>query len=120
MIIKFVYKILPALVFYTKYLPENKGGVANGFIIRINPKYKIDYGILNHELTHVKQWYRTFTLHSFLYLFSKKYRLNSEIEAYKEQLKHYLNDRTELFADFICNNYDLNVNKELVIDLLKK
>ena len=118
--IKFVYKILPAFVIYTSDLPENKGGVANGFIVRIKPKYKLDNGILQHELVHVKQWYRTFTFHSFLYLFNKKYRLSSEVEAYKEQLKHYPDDRTNLFAKFIVEDYNLDVEQESIIQLLKE
>jgi hypothetical protein len=117
--IKFVYKILPAFVIYTSDLPENKGGVANGFIVRIKPKYKSDNGILQHELTHIKQWYRTFTFHSLLYLFNKKYRLSSEVEAYREQLKYYLDDRTDLFAKFIAEDYNLDVERDNVIGMLK-
>ena len=116
---KTVYKFLPYFIFYTKNLPENIGGCTNAFIIRIKPKYKNDLGIHKHEIYHVKQWYRTCGLHSFLYLFSKKYKLKSEIEAYKEQLKYYPDDRTELFAKFICENYGLNVKKEEVIFALK-
>ena len=111
--------IFPALVFYTDNLPENKAGVANAFVIRIRPKYKTDKGLLQHELVHVKQWFRTFTLHSPLYMFSKSYRLKAELEAYREQLKYYEDDRTEMFAGFICNDYDLNVDKNTVIGMLK-
>jgi len=87
--------------------------------IRIKEKYKNDLGLHKHEIQHVKQWYKTFGLHSFLYIFSKTYRLKSEIEAYKEQLKYYPDNKIELFAEFICNNYNLNVKKEEIIKKLR-
>ena len=118
--IKLAYKFLPYLLFYTTNLPDNVGGIANGFIVRIKPKYKLDKGIHAHEEVHVKQWYKTLGFHSFLYKYSSKYRLNAEVEAYKEQLKYYLDDRTNLFAKFIVEDYNLDVEQESITQLLKE
>ena len=106
-------------VFYVDSLPGNAGGVAQGFVIRILKKYKDDYGIYKHELVHVKQWFFTFGIHSLLYLIFDWYKLVSEVEAYREQLKHYDDDRTEMFASFIASDYGLSVSKEEVMEMLK-
>lgn len=88
--IKFVYKIFPAIVIYNdKLVPNGFGGYTRLFAIFLKNKYKTDEGLLQHELTHVKQFYRIPLLHSYLYMFSKKYRLKCEIEAYKVQLSYY-------------------------------
>jgi len=107
--IKFVYGILPALVFYTDSLPVGTGGEARGPVVRIRKKYEgTDSGILAHELTHVKQFYRCgLVLHSLRYRFSKAYRLWAEVQAYREQLKHYTDDRKKAFALYIVTGYDL-------------
>ena len=107
------------LTFYVDSLPPDVGGCANGFVIRILKKYKDDYGIYKHELVHVKQWFFTFGIHSLLYLIFDWYRMISEIEAYREQLKHYPDDLTEMFAGFIARDYGLSVSKEEVIGMLK-
>jgi hypothetical protein len=104
---------------YTDNLPEGKAGQAKFWFIKIRPSYKDDIGLLNHEIEHVRQFWRYGLLvHQVLYPLSKQYRLKCEVEAYKIQLKYYTDDRTELFAEFICNNYSLNVEKEDVIKML--
>ena len=62
-------------------------------IIKIRPKYKQnnDIGIHLHELKHAEQHRRYFLLFPLFYLFSKKFRLKMETEAYIEQLKCYKN-----------------------------
>lgn len=117
--IKFVYKILPAFIFVSENLEPQFGGKTNGPVIRIREKYQNDDGLLHHELTHVKQWYRTLFLHSLLYKFSLLYRLDSEVEAYKEQLKYYKDDRSKIFARFIATEYGLDVSEEEVLDELR-
>jgi len=118
----FVYKILPATVIYTDRLPEGFGGVSNAMIVRIRPKFEGDEGLLQHELTHVKQTYRLLILFaSLLYLLDDDYRLHAEVEAYRKQLE-YSKDKdadTDLFAWFISTKYDLNVSKEAAAVFLK-
>lgn len=106
------------MVFYTdKFVPKRAAGCARGPFIFIRPEYKSDIGLLEHERVHAKQWYRTVGLHSFLYLFSKQYRLKSEVEAYREQLK-YSPREADLYALFISTEYNINIDKDEAKKLL--
>lgn len=107
------------LTFYVKSLPPGVGGVANGPVIRILEKYRNDRGIYEHELMHVMQWFFTFSLHSWLYLLSDRYKLWSEVQAYREQAKHYADDRRPLFAEFIATAYGLNITQAEALQKLK-
>jgi len=57
--------------------------------IIIREKYKQDLGIINHEMTHYRQYKRLFWYHSTMTMLSQKYRLKIELEAYTEQVKAY-------------------------------
>jgi len=117
----FVFGILPALVMYSDQLPQPwQGGVTQGPVIRLRQKYMDDAGILAHELVHVRQWYRTLFVHPLLYLFSKRYRLAAEAEAYREQLRHYPDDRTQLFATFMATHYGLQISVAEAMDALRQ
>lgn len=116
-------KLIPiptALIIHTDNLPTDHKAVTNGPVIRIRPSHKDDKGLLAHEKVHVKQWWLTLGIHSILYIFSKRYRLWSEVKAHKEQLKHYPDDRTELFAYFIATKYNLRITQEEAAKLLKE
>ena len=89
------------MIFYTnRFVPEGSAGCARGPVILIRPEYRYDKGLLAHEQVHTYQWWRTLGLHSFLYLFSKRYRLKAEVEAYREQLK-YRPDCLEKYATWL-------------------
>jgi hypothetical protein len=133
------------LTFYTKTLPPNVGGCANGPVIRLLEKYRHDEGLYRHELLHVKQW-ATFAwlsiplayalyhfgyfdfiglavlpcaLHNALYRLIPRYRLLAEVSAYKEQSKFYPDDRREFFAEYLAEYYDLNITPEQALKHLK-
>lgn len=53
---------LPFIKLYTDDLPDDVGGTAVYFIVRIRPKYRDDIGIQTHEYQHVKQWYTLFAI----------------------------------------------------------
>ena len=106
------------LTFYVDSLPNDAHGVAQGPVIRILKKHKGDVGLYAHELTHVKQWYATLGLHSFLYLLSERYRLWSEVRAYRVQLKHSPGNE-ERFAKYISEKYDLDITQAEALELLK-
>jgi hypothetical protein len=117
--IKFVYKILPVFVFYTdKFIKPQHGGISLAIFCFIRPKYKSDEGLLQHELTHSRQFYRNPILHLCLYRFWDKYKLECEVEGYKVQLKYYPTDLTDLFAGFIAERYELDITKEKAKELL--
>lgn len=106
------------MIFYTnRFVPSNSAGCSRGPVIFIRPEYKDDIGLLEHEKVHVKQWYRTFGVHSFLYLFSKNYKLKSEVEAYKKQLE-YSPKSVDLFAKYLSEDYGLNISIDKVKTLL--
>jgi hypothetical protein len=117
----FVYKLLPAFVFFTDNIPEGFGGMANGPVVRIRKKYEnTDEGILQHELTHVKQWYRTLGTLGLWYTFIESYRLKSEVECYKVQASYYNYDAIPWMADAIYTKYNIkSVTKQQVIDMLR-
>lgn len=108
-------KILPYFIRY-KEINELTAGTTWLIFITISPSHKNDNGLLAHEIEHVKQFYRLPLIHGLLYRFSKKYRLYSEVRAYKEQLKY--NYTPDLFATFICERYNLNISKKEVLILL--
>lgn len=134
------------ITFYVKSLPPNVGGCANGPFIRILEKYRDDKGIYWHEVEHVQQWavvslvgaaliallwhfFPVFdkafaglgvALHSALYALVPQYKLWAEVQAYKEQAKHYPDDRKPLFAEFIASNYGLKITKAQALELLRK
>ena len=108
---------------YTNDMDDDQGGYARAWLVRIRPKYKDDHGLLQHELFHVSQWWKTLGLHSLLNLISKRYRLNSEVGAYKEQLKyepaiHNPAYYKSMFAGYISTQYGLNITKEEAEKLL--
>ncbi len=133
------------LTFFVGKLPPTVGAEARGPVIRILEKYRHDYGIYRHELTHVKQWaawsllcpvialvlYQIgridlmglagipLTAHSLLYLAVPRYKLWAEVQAYREQAKHYADDRRPLFAKFIAQNYDLPITEDEALLLLQ-
>jgi len=105
---------------YTDDMPEGWGGYAKLWFIYLRPKYKEDQGILEHEKCHVRSFYFTLGFHSFLYLCFKAYRLWSEVQAYKIQMKYrpIKESNKELFAKFISEDYGVRVTKEQAIKLL--
>ena len=118
MSVKWVYGIFPAFIKYTEKVSYGRAGTANMMFIRILPDARDDVGLLNHEMTHVRQWYRTIGLHTLLYAWSERYRLSAEAEAYAVQVLSYPEDdsqkanrRIDLFARFISTTYDLHITE---------
>lgn len=115
-----------ALIYFLKYtdnLPEGVGGEARAFFVRIRPSYRNDVGIHRHEEEHVYQWWVTFGLHSLLYLVSKKYRLWSEVQAYRKQLQNPPADQKDeyrwMYARYISEDYKLSISVTEAYKLLE-
>lgn len=105
---------------YTDSLPEGVGGQAKAWFVKILPKYKEDKGILAHELVHVRQfWTKGLLVHMLRYTYSKNYRLQCEIEAYKVQLT-YNPENFDFFALRITQMYGLTITEGEVKLLLTK
>jgi hypothetical protein len=107
------------IIFTDKFIPERFSGMTYGPIALIRPHCKDDIGLIEHEKVHIDQWCRTLGFHSFMYLFSKSYKLKAEVEAYKEQIKYYKEDKTKLFAGYLCSNYGFKITLNEAIALLK-
>ena len=103
---------VPAFKGYGKHI-----GQSYGVAIRIAPEFFEDEGFIAHELTHVRQFYRTFGSHAFGYYFSKKYRQKAEVEAYKAQLAtgKYIK---ELAANNLSTLYGLDITQSYAMSLL--
>lgn len=106
-------------VFYTdSFIPTRFAAITIGPMVLVRPAYKGDEGLLQHELTHVKQFWHN-PLFFVLYAISKTARFNYEVEAYRVQLKYYPDDRTDIFADFLVNDYRLGITNDQAIAALK-
>ena len=125
-----------------KFIPERFAALNFGPVSFIRPKYKDDVGLYEHEAAHFEQWIRFFvlspifsallllfghetpywihlailvffaSLHGVLYVVFQEYRLYSEVEAYKEQMKAYPDDRSNKFAEYLSTKYDLDLTKD--------
>lgn len=97
-----------AVVTYTDRLPAFvHGGITLWRFVFIRTKYQGDDGLLQHELTHIRQGSRMW-----LYPFPK-YRLQLELEAYREQLKYCRTSvAAGIFADYLANDYWLSITTE--------
>ena len=115
------------MIYSVKYtdngMSENVGGYIRAWFIFIHPKYKDDIGLLEHEKTHVSQFWGSWCLHSMLYKFWRAYRQRSEIEAYREQLRWSPeSDNPDYYrpilAERLAVGYNLNITIDEAIKLL--
>jgi hypothetical protein len=100
------------------FVPAKFGAVTYGPLIFIRPSRANDVGIYKHELVHVEQFWRN-PFFGLSYLFSKEARLWYELEAYREQLKWYDDDRSTTFARFMATKYKLDITEQQALNLLK-
>lgn len=75
--------------------------------------------VLEHELVHAKQFWRSLGLYALLYKLSKRHRLRYEVEAYHRQ---YL--LAPLYIDFysawLAQCYGLDVTKGVARAMIKR
>jgi hypothetical protein len=116
-----IYGFIPVPVIYTDNLPERFGGLFCGLWIKIRPKYKHDLGLLEHELTHARQFWRTLGLYAILYQF-RSWRLKFEVEGYRVQEQFYPRVDKQyyrlLFATFLAEKYHLKISVGEAYDAL--
>ena len=101
---------------YTSDMKPNQAGYARAWFIRIRPEYKNDKGLMEHELVHIAQFWHCPLFHGLLYLSCSSYRLNCEVEAYREQLKYapaiYNSGYyRKLYASYIAHDYGLDITE---------
>ena len=124
------------LIKYEKILSHGFGGTAQGPVIKLLPKYKNDTGLIEHEKTHVRQWYAVLAiglllctlltllvspslwplyglaplLHQLLYKLVRAYRRWCEVQAYRKQiaLGGYISNEFAVTA--LVEKYDLGLS----------
>lgn len=132
------------LINYTNTLPEGFGGTAWGPLIKLLPKYKNDVGLIEHEKTHVRQWYAVMALgflicmlltllvspvflvlcgvspflHQLLYRLVRPYRQWCEVKAYRKQIEvgRYISADFAVVA--LVEKYGLNLGSQEAAELL--
>lgn len=108
-------------VIYTdRIIPKRFAAYTIGPVILIRPRYLRDRGLLEHELVHVWQFWRTLCLHGIANLLSCKYRFKCEVEAYREQMRWSPANSAPVFAQFLVDKYGLKVTHEEALAALTK
>lgn len=106
------------MIFLTTLIPRRFDAYTIGPIILLRPTSCNDAGLIAHERTHVRQFWRTLGLAGLLMLTSRKWRLRYELEAYREQLKIDMG-KEGIFAMYLSKNYNLNIDFAKAYTLLK-
>lgn len=137
------------VVRHTDNIPAWAAATSRLFLISIRKGKEGDVGILEHEKTHVRQWWKFFiplslvgwlllyfasgttagfsaslvviglapSLHALLYKTTRRYRLWSEVEAYRAQIRH--GGRTQAAVKGIMNpEYRFNLTEQDAKELL--
>ncbi len=118
--IRWAFRHFPAFVFYSDRLVRY-AGLAFGPLVLLRRKYRGDAsaaarGVIEHELTHVRQFYRTCGLNGPRYLFAR-WRLAYEVEAYRAELR-YNPEAASVFAGYIAGRYRLDITQPEALKLL--
>ena len=129
---------------HVKDLPNGFGGTAQGPLIKIHPKYKGDAGLIEHEKTHVRQWYAALAIwlllcallslvvspvlwpvcglaplvHPVLYKLGRPYRQWCEVQAYRKQLATGGYSTGEFAVIALVEKYDLGLSSDQAKALL--
>ena len=110
----------PLTIYSARFVQPGFAATTRGPVIFVRPEYRNDRGLLEHERVHVRQWLRTLGMHSLLYALSKDYRLGAEVEAYREQARHYPDDRRPMFARAIAEKYGLDISPDAALKRLQQ
>ena len=120
---------------YTNDMPDKFGGETRGPLISIRPKYSADVGLIEHEKTHVRQWYVVLALglllctlltllvspslwpmyglapflHQLLYKFIRPYRARCEVQAYRRQIEVGGYISNDFSVTMLVAKYDLGL-----------
>lgn len=133
------------LISYPETLSDGFSGSAKGPFIKLIAKSRDDVGLLEHEKTHVRQWYGAsaggvvvgallsllvspafwglalgaLSIHPLLYQFIRPYRKWSEVQAYRKQLATGGYPSSEFAAKHLATKYDLGLTLDEAKALLK-
>lgn len=101
-------------VFYTNwFIPSRFTAYTIGFVVLVRPSAKGDEGMLQHELTHVKQFWHN-PVGPIFSMFNRKLRQKYEVEAYKVQMsyppyKDEYDRYLSVFSAVLSTKYNLGI-----------
>jgi hypothetical protein len=112
MVLKFVYGGLPAFILRNNLVPKGFNGITLGFVVNLRPHVydSVEYwaqALVEHELVHVRQFYRSLGLFPFLYLLHPASRMKYECEAYSVQIRMLGDDAMRSAIGRLAENYRL-------------
>ena len=108
--LRFIFGFVPVPVVYTRRMLGRWGaGRSYGVFVAIDPEKRADRGLLEHELQHCRQFYRSLGLNALLYFLSKRHRYRQEVECYAVQLIYSEDPAQDVgtFASYIHRHYGL-------------
>ena len=75
------------MIIYTNLIPSKFNGMTAWPFIFIRKSSRYDKGLLVHEMVHYNEQRKAYVIPWLLkYIFSKKFRLEAEVRAYKVQI----------------------------------
>lgn len=107
---------LAVVVESNRLIPVRFDGYAVGPLVLVRPGTSA--GLLEHELTHVRQFWRTCGLYGLLSICSARWRQRFEVEAYRAQLAVTGPGQVLHFAAALASNYGLSLTTEEAYRLL--
>lgn len=117
----YVYGVLPAFVWYTDSGLNDEQEAAEQGILILMRKYLLYHNdkqmILDHELVHVRQAYRTLFISCFATHFSEKYLAKIEAESYALGIDN--EENVIIFRSLIKEFYTPNVPEEEIEQYLR-
>ncbi|MFC4338641.1 DUF4157 domain-containing protein [Cupriavidus numazuensis] len=99
-----------------RLIPARFDGYTVGPVVLVRPGTSA--ALLAHELTHVRQFWRTGGLYGWLTWWSPHWRERFEVEAYRAQLAVTGPAPALEFAAMLATNYDLDLSQEEAYRLL--
>jgi hypothetical protein len=122
--LKSIYGVIPVPVIASPWLPGRIVGLSLGFAVVVRDDFAQDEPTLVHELVHCKQFFRSGgLLHFILYFVSTKYRLRTEIEAYRAEIDscdaNIALSRLEESASALAHGYRLKLSQSECRTLLE-
>lgn len=99
-----------------RLIPARFDGYAVGPLVLVRPGTSA--GLLAHELTHVRQFWRTGGMYGLLSICSARWRQRFEVGAYRAQLAVAGPGQVLHFAVALASNYGLGLTTEEAYRLL--
>ncbi|MCM5570199.1 hypothetical protein M6I34_06740 [Burkholderiaceae bacterium FT117] len=110
-----IWRVVPVPFVILPRLPGRIAGISLGMVVLLRREYGDDWPTVVHELEHCRQFWRGGTvLHLVRYLVDPRYRLRSEVGAYRAELAACLPSerRGRLYdsAHALANGYGLGID----------